>query len=736
MPSALVRLTFGVVFVSALLAVAFCALVPRAAFGEDGESAEVTARDKEHWAFQKLRRPVVPVLKQADRSQTAIDAFLLSQLESKGLGFSPPADRSTLLRRAFLDLHGLPPTPAELAAFLTDSSPSAFARQVDRLLASPRFGERWGRHWLDVVGYADTVGFDSDANGIFVSEGKWKYRDYVIHAFNADKPFDRFLLEQLAGDELVDWRHAPRFTEEIREDLIATGYLRTARDQTHEPESNIPLNYYGVLHDTVEVVGNSLFALTVNCARCHSHKFDPIPQRDYYRLMALFTPAYNPEHWKPVFPWKPEIRDRALPDASTTELAEIDRFNADVDRDVARMRTRMAEPGCNAHAKAKLTGLVAARSAQRRRVDRIQAIYDVGPAPVTHLLKRGQFETPGAVVQPGYLSVLCDSRDEAVVHEQASAGPDSGRRLAFARWITRHDSRAAALVTRVYVNRVWQHLFGEGLVRTPENFGVQGETPTHPELLEWLSAEFQGPAGWQTKPLIRAMMLSAAYQQTSQSVRRTSQIADSNTTARNPATVDPENRLLWRMRTKRLEAESIRDCVLAVGGRLDSTMGGRPILLIARPDGLVTVDASKLRRPGDANRRSVYLLSRRAYNLSLLSVFDRPAFAVNCPKRDASVIPLQSLTMLNDEFIADEAEHLAGRAAAASEAPDRAVETAFGLALSRQPTQREVRQCSEFLSRQNAAFQRAGATATRAGQKALAQLCRTLLNTSEFLYSE
>jgi hypothetical protein len=727
MPSALVRLTFGVVFVSALLAVAFCALVPRAAFGEDGESAEVTARDKEHWAFQKLRRPVVPVLKQADRSQTAIDAFLLSQLESKGLGFSPPADRSTLLRRAFLDLHGLPPNPAELAAFLADRSPNAFARQVDRLLASPRFGERWGRHWLDVVGYADTVGFDSDANGIFVSEGKWKYRDYVIHAFNADKPFDRFLLEQLAGDELVDWRHAPRFTEEIREDLIATGYLRTARDQTHEPESNIPLNYYGVLHDTVEVVGNSLFALTVNCARCHSHKFDPIPQRDYYRLMALFTPAYNPEHWKPVFPWKPEIRDRALPDASATELAEIDRFNADVDRDVARMRSRMGTPGCNPQVKAKLNRLMAARSAQRRRVDRIQAIYDVGPAPVTHLLKRGQFETPGAVVQPGYLSVLCDSRDEALVHEPASASPDSGRRLAFARWITRPNSRAAALLTRVYVNRVWQHLFGEGLVRTPENFGVQGETPTHPELLEWLSAEFQGPAGWQTKPLIRALMLSAAYQQASQSVPRASQ---------NSATVDPENRLLWRMRTKRLEAEAIRDCVLAVGGRLDSTMGGRPILLIARPDGLVAVDASKLRRPSDANRRSVYLLSRRAYNLSLLSVFDRPAFAVNCPKRDASVIPLQSLTMLNDEFIAEEAEHLAARAAAASGTPGRAVEAAFAFALSREPTTREAMQCSDFLTRQNLAFQHAGVSAKVGEQRALAQLCRTLLNTSEFLYSE
>src|SRR5580704_13456509 len=331
MPSVLGRLTFVVLFAASLVAIR-----PRVTFGGDGESAEVTARDKEHWAFRKIRRPAVPILRSAERAATPIDAFLLKQLEASGLSFAPPADRTTLLRRACLDLHGLPPTPAEVAEFLADPSPDAFARQVDRLLASPRFGERWGRHWLDVVGYADTVGYDIDPNGLILSEGKWKYRDYVIRSFNADKPYDRFLTEQLAGDELVDWRHAPRFTDEIRNDLIGNGYLRTANDNSHEPESNIPLIHYGVLHDTVEMVGNSLFALTVNCARCHSHKFDPIPQRDYYRVMALFTPAYNPDNWKPVFPWKPEIHDRALPDVSTAELTQIERFNAEVDRDLAR----------------------------------------------------------------------------------------------------------------------------------------------------------------------------------------------------------------------------------------------------------------------------------------------------------------------------------------------------------------------------------------------------------------
>jgi Protein of unknown function (DUF1549)/Protein of unknown function (DUF1553) len=735
MPSVLSRLTFAV-----LLSVSL-ALGASGTRGAEDESADVSAHDREHWAFQKVRRPAAPVPRDARGAHTVIDTFLMAQLEASGLSFSPPADRSTLLRRATLDLHGLPPTPAELGQFLADRSPDAFARQVDRLLASPRFGERWGRHWLDVVGYADTVGFDTDANGVITSEGKWKYRDYVIRAFNTDKPYDRFVTEQLAGDELVDWRHAPRFTDEIREELIATGYLRTARDNSHEPESNIPLSYYGVLHDTVEMVGNSLFALTVNCARCHSHKFDPIPQRDYYRLMALFTPAYNPEHWKPVFPWKPEIRDRALPDASTADLAQIDRLNAAVDRDVARLRGRMSEPGCTPAINAKLTQRVAERTAQRRRVGRIQAIYDVGPPPVTHLLKRGQYETPGPVVQPGYLSVLCDSSVDAVIRERPGSDSDSGRRLAFARWLTRPDSRAAGLVARVYVNRIWQHLFGEGLVRTPENFGAQGETPTHPELLEWLSADFQDPAGWRTKPLVRAMMLSAAYQQASQSVRRSPANSGRATVGArtvDPATIDPENRLLWRMRTKRLEAEAIRDCVLAAAGRLDSLMTGPPILLVARPDGLVTVDASQLRRPTDADRRSVYLLSRRAYNLSLLSVFDRPAFAVNCPKRDTSVIPLQSLTMLNDEFIADLAAHLGSRAsaAAASGSREQEVHAAFQLALARAPSGTETRQCVDFLARQNLAFQQAGAPENQAASRALAQLCRTLLNTSEFLYSE
>ena len=602
-------------------------------------AALVTDQDREHWAFQKVHRPSVPSLASRQSVQTPIDAFLLARLEEKKLGFAPPAEKRVLLRRAFLDLAGLPPTPDESAAFAADRSPDAFARQVDRLLASPRFGERWGRHWLDVVGYADTVGFDGDANNIILSEGKWKYRDYVIAAFNADKPYDRFLTEQLAGDELVDWRHAAHFTPEIREDLIATGFLRTASDHSHEPESNIPLSYYGVLHDTVEMMGSSLFALTVNCARCHSHKFDPIPQRDYYRLMALLTPAYNPQHWKPVFPWKPEIKDRAISDVSPADQAEIEHTNLSIDRDVADMQTRMSQPKCAPELKKRLKRRIAERTAQRRRVGHIQALYDVGPAPVTYLLKRGQFETPGPEVEPGFLSVLCDSEQDAVVSQakatqsQSRSGrsPDSYRRAAFARWLTKPNTRAASLVARVMVNRIWQHLFGQGLVRTPENFGAQGESPTHPELLEWLSAEFMTNAQWQVKPLIREIMLSAAYQQSStiaagsapnvgqaaslptstaqaaslptstaqaaslpSSVGQAASLPLPSATAsqvsanerqasslayERAAKLDPENKLLWRMPTKRLEAEVIRDSILAISGRLDSVMGGPPVRL-------------------------------------------------------------------------------------------------------------------------------------------------------------
>jgi hypothetical protein len=306
-------------------------------------SARGEAPGESFWSFRKLDRPAAPRVENADRVRTPVDAFLLAKLEAKGLAFAPDADRITLVRRAYFDLTGLPPAPEEVDAFLKDSAPGAFERLLDRLLASPHFGERWGRHWLDAAGYVDTVGFDIDLPNVMLGAGKWKYRDYVIRAFNQDKSFDRFIAEQLAGDEMVDWRAAAKFTPEIRELLIATGFLRTAEDDSHEPESNIPSVHYAVLHDTLEILGCNLLGLTLNCARCHDHKFDPISQKDYYQLMALFTPAYNPKAWKPVYPWKPEIQDRALADVSPAERAEIERQNKELDEQVSALNKKLAD---------------------------------------------------------------------------------------------------------------------------------------------------------------------------------------------------------------------------------------------------------------------------------------------------------------------------------------------------------------------------------------------------------
>jgi hypothetical protein len=749
----------------------------------------ITSKDRDFWAFRKLVQSVVPRVQHSPLLRTTIDAFLLAKLKEKGLTYSPGTDRTTLIRRAYFDLLGLPPSPEEVDAFQADPHPDAYERLLDRLLASPHFGERWGRHWLDVVGYVDMSGFDTDATDLrIMPEGKWRYRDYVITAFNQDRPYNQFITEQLAGDELCDWRSAPRFTPQMRELLIATGYLRTARDQTHEPESNIPLCYYGVLHDTVEMIGNSLLGLTLNCAQCHNHKFDPIPQRDYYQLMAMLTPAYNPNAWKPVFPWDPEIKDRALPDVSAKEQQEIARWNAALDQQVAeftKQRENVLRPHESRLKLAKLhtlpesirqdtenalqtpvnkrdqvqkylaskfesllrvtpdevlaslsatekeaVGRLEQRSAacrdRRRSFGKIQALYDVGPPPRTHLLKRGNYTSPGEEVQPGFLSVLCESSQEAVLSESATAGSTSGRRRALARWLTAPDSRATALLARVMVNRIWQHLFGQGIVSTPENFGTGGARPTHPELLEWLSCEFVRN-GWRIKPLIKLMMTSTAYRQAS---RR----EEGGTAAE---AIDPENQLLWRMRLRRLESEVIRDTILAVSGTLDRSQGGPPIMLESRPDGMVVISDKHLSQPSLRWKRSIYLLSRRAYNLSLLSVFDQPLVAVNCTRRDASAVPLQSLTMLNDAFISEQAEHFAQRVSSQADSTDEgAIQFAFRLALGRSPNTVEARFCAQQLHDQIEIYRAAGLRSSQASRKALVQLCHTILNLSEFLYVE
>jgi hypothetical protein len=752
----------------------------------------IDAADRQFWSFRPLEWPVVPRVAGAARVRTPIDAFLLARLEPKGLAFSPDADPTTLVRRAYLDLLGLPPSPEEVELFVSDDRPGAYPRLLDRLLASPHFGERWGRHWLDVAGYVDTVGFDTDAALVILSEGKWRYRDYVIRAFNDDKPYDRFVTEQLSGDELHDWRRAEHFTPEIREALIATGYLRTARDLTHEGVGVIPQNFFGIMHDTLEIVGTGLLGLTLNCARCHSHKFDPIPQEDYYRLMAILTPAYNPRAWRPVIAFEPKIQDRGLPDVSPADQAEITRSNDDVDGRVTELRQKLTElrgphearlfearlatlpeeiradtkaaiqtakekrTEVQKYLAAKFAGLavkpedvtaalsepekasaaelearIASADAQRRKWGKIQALYDVENPPPTHLLVRGSEESPGPEVPPGFVRVLCRSDAQALPRIVPPTDGTSGRRTALARWLTKPDSPASALLARVMVNRIWQQLYGRGIVPTPDNFGAQGQSPTHPELLEWLSNRFVND-GWRIKPLVKLMMTSTAYRQAS---HRDPSIPSSVNA--DPETVDPGNELLWRARLRRLESEVVRDSILAVSGKLNRTAGGPPVPIDARPDGMVVVAKDHLASAADPWRRSVYLVTRRAYNLSLLTIFDQPLVATNCLKRDSSAVPLQSLVMLNDAFLAEQAEYFANRIEqTATASHERRIDVAFRLALARQPNASETTACNELLRRQTDLAISAGSGPDVAARRALVQLCQTLLNTSEFLYVE
>jgi cytochrome c553 len=748
----------------------------------------VTESDRRFWAFRPLARPAVPRVQRLDQVRTPIDAFVLAKLEARGLGLSSQAKRVALIRRASFDVLGLPPAPEEVDAFLADDRPDAYERLIDRLLASPHYGERWGRHWLDAAGYADVAGTDNDAGIVLLREGLWRYRDYVVGALNADKPYDRFVAEQLAGDELTNWRSAPRFDRAIEDLLVATGFLRTAIDDTAANELNLPLHRFQVVHDTIETVASNLLGLTVGCARCHDHKFDPIPQRDYYRLMALLTPAYNPQAWK-------QPPDRTLPDVSPAEKAEIERGNAEIERQVGRLneqeaglrrpyearlletklaaipepiradtRAAVAAPKdkrspiqaylaeklgphlriapeevarlLSAAEGARLAELARQRSdltARKRSFGTIQALIDVGPPPVTHLLKRGNYETPGPVVEPGFLSVLEDAADPGIATAGA-AGTSSGRRLALARWLTLPGSPAAALVARVLVNRVWQHHFGRGIAATPGNFGRMGAAPTHPELLEWLAAEFV-ESGWRIKPLHRRILTSAVYRQAS---HRPAPPADQ---ARGVAleALDPDNQLLGRMPLRRLEAEAVRDALLAASGALDRAEGGPPVPLEARADGMIVVDEKHLPAPTARWRRSLYILARRNYPLSLLGVFDEPVMTGNCTRRVNSAVPLQALTMMNNAFVWDQAERLAQRVArSADPEPARRIELAFRLALARRPTRAETAWSAALLDRQAERLSRANPQLPpeQAARHALAHLGLMLFNTNEFLYLE
>ncbi len=770
----------------------------------------VTEKHRQHWAFRKPVRPAFPALATAAPPVTKpIDAFLLQKLAGSGLTFSAQADPATLLRRIHLDLTGLPPAPEEIHSFIGKGSSEAYEQVVDGLLQSPHFGERWGRHWLDLAGYVDVTGNDQNAEQIILGESKWRYRDYVIRSFNNGKPWDRFLIEQIAGDELSDWRTADRFTEEHREGLIATGYLRTAIDDTHEVDLNKMPFRYQVLFDTMQIVGSSLFGLTLQCARCHDHKFDPIPQRDYYRLMALFTPALNAQAWL-------QPKDREVPDVSAKEQAAIHQRNAELERRIQPITNELARllniatnrvldarlielpatnrlevkaafevpaekrnetqkgllkqfaeklrvtaedisSGLNAQERGaieSLGGIAATLTKQKQRWENIRAFIESGPPPRDFIFRRGDYEQRGKRVDPGLLAVLCRSESDGVLPQSGEARADStGRRQEFARWLTDTNGAPAGLHARVWMNRCWQQLFGEPIVPTPDNFGASGLPPTDPALLDWLACEFI-ESGWQLKHMIKLMVMTQAYRQSSVSSPGGDSLADARTPnaaaadacgqglggndtekTRRAVKVDPENRLLWRQRMRRLESEIVRDTILAVSGKLDRTMFGPAVPIINLPDGSAALPSDdKMPTPTSRWRRSIYLLTRRNFHLPILSSFDQPILNTTCSRRMSSSVVLQPLTMLNDTFVVEQAGSMADRLAQGAPDSRQRIEHAFLSALGRKPAAEEIEWSLTFLAEQSVNFKADTLREPQRSHQAWVAFCQMLLNTSEFLY--
>ncbi|MFN5053769.1 MAG: PSD1 and planctomycete cytochrome C domain-containing protein [Planctomyces sp.] len=743
--------------------------------------AQVTDADRAWWAFQPPRKAVEPAVQNEARVRTAIDRFLLSKLEQQGLAFSPDADKAALIRRAYLDLIGLPPTPAAVDAFLRDERPNAYELLIDELLQSPHYGERWGRHWLDAAGYVDGK-LDNDLGTMYPNNGIWRYRDYVIQALNDDMPFDQFLTEQLAGDELVNWREAESFDSRTKSLLIATGFLRNVDDHTDFDQYGIEKRYE-VVNETLDMFSTSVLGLTFECCRCHNHKYDPLPQRDYYRLMACFEPAFNPHSWK-----KP--RERYLADVSSKEQAAIDQRNVEIDQQVAELlktaetlrqevrqrvlETRLSsipdlirhdvqqavqakadqrsdvqkylaekfaatltiadsdiEAAFTEHEKTTLKANSDQRStlsAQKQSYGVIQALWDVGPPPVSHVHRRGNVRAHGVLVQPGFPEILQPASNPVSMTFEGSSGQTSGRRLALARWLTTPHH---PLTARVFVNRVWHHHFGRGIVETLGNFGRSGSPPLHPELLDWLAVDFT-EHGWSVKRLHRQIMLSTAYRQSS---RWAAPGTQESAAAKSGEQIDPENRLLWRMNLRRLEAEIVRDSVLAAAGTLDRTAGGPPVEITNPADGLS--EARPTPTPSSPNRRSVYLFARRVYPLKFLEIFDAPIMPVNCTQRTTSATVLQSLAVLNSEFLFVQSEALALRIVeTAGPEIEPCVRLGFRIVFARQPTENELEKSVAFLAEQEQGYVTADGAAGKSRQRALADFCQMLLSSSEFLYVE
>ena len=623
---------------------------------------------RQHWAFQPLRPTQLPAVKDAAWARNDVDRFILAALEGKGLRPAPEASRPTLIRRVTYDLTGLPPSPEDVEAFVKDTSPQAWERVVDRLLASPHYGERWGRHWLDLARYADSSGFHNDLD----RPHAWRYRDYVIRSFNEDKPYARFIAEQLAGDEV------PHASEET---VVATGFCRNGPSNDDNMGNNKEQYRLDELDDVISTTSTVFLGLTVGCARCHDHKYDPVTSADYYSLLAVFNGTV-----KRGVPKDDDAKDKA------------------------------------------------------KEAVKLQALIETkATVPPTYLLRRGSLQNQGPEVPPAAPLVL--TVNPLRFPEPEPDAKSSGRRRTFAEWIAAPDN---PLTWRVLANRIWQHHFGRGLVATPSNFGFNGARSTHPELLDFLAARLIADGGrW--KPLHKLLLLSATYRQVSTVVEvKGGKVEPFNSSTLRPllpSTLDPDNTLLWHANLQRLSAESLRDTILAVSGKLNPQPGGPGIKPRIRADLLTASQRNKwpaLTTEGPAQwRRSVYIYVKRQLLMPMMELFDAPTTTDSCAERMQSVVPTQALVLMNDEFVEDHSGFLAQRAVAeAGENLARVIERMQVLALAKPAGPERLKQAVAFVAAREGIYAKEPAAAQTPRTRALADLAHVIFNSSEFLHIE
>lgn len=725
----------------------------------DGAKDPFTPTQRKYWAFQPVKRSAPPPVRNTSWIATDVDRFVVGKLEAKGLKPAPPADRVTLLRRLSFDLIGLPPTPDEIDAFVADSSPNAYEKVVDRLLASPHYGERWARHWLDLARYAESEGFKSDET----RPNAWRYRDYVIQSFNENKPYDRFVKEQIAGDEL--WPGDPQAR-------VATAFNRHYPDESNA--RNLMQRRQEILNDITDTTGATFLAMTYGCARCHTHKFDPILHTDYYRLQAFFAntaaddeiPMIGPDQMaeyrakKAVWENKTKpIRDQiaALLEPKKQAILKefVDKYPAEIQDAIAKAPAERTAFEWQMYYKAKpyltIEDKAAAGALKGEDKKKYQVLtaelktfapLDPGDpplgigmrdisakAPATHVLNAGAWDAPLQEVQPGFLSIIDPSTPKI---EPPAGLATTGRRTALANWIASPDN---PLTARVMANRIWFYHFGTGIVDTPSDFGAMGQRPTNPELLDWLASEFVR-TGWDVKGLHKLIVMSNTYRQSS----------DYNAES---AAQDPRNKLMWRFPRERLEGEVIRDAALSVAGLLNTKVGG-PSVFPELPSGAIKPRGgwNVNTNPAERNRRSVYIFVRRNARYPMLEAFDMPDTHESCGRRNQTITAPQAMSLLNSAVSLDWAQAFAGRVLKTAGTDTAAqVNTAFRLAYGRTANGSEKDLVQTFFAKQKQII----AERAAAGQKlaepsvmpdgydrvqaaALVDFCQMLLNSNEFVY--